>query len=62
LWNSGEIQFPASGFGRGGGRNFCNRVGINSVRSLDANPPDGFTDSPPFMASDIFTLKPAIPE
>jgi dienelactone hydrolase len=62
LWNFGEIQFPVSGFGRGGGRNFCDRVGVNSIRSLDTNPQDGFTDSPPFMASDAFTLKPAIRE
>jgi dienelactone hydrolase len=62
LWNFGETQFPLNGFGRGGGRNFCNRVGVNSVRSLDTHPRDGFTDSPPFMASDAFTLKPATPE
>jgi dienelactone hydrolase len=62
LWNQGEILFPALGFGNGGGRNFCNRVGVNSVRSLDTNPQDGFTDSPPFMATDAFTLQPAIPE
>jgi dienelactone hydrolase len=62
LWNFGEIQFPVSGFGRGGGRNCCDRVGVNSIRSLDTNPRDGFTDSPPFMASDAFTLNPAIRE
>jgi hypothetical protein len=58
LWNFGEIQIPVSGFGRGGGRNFCARVGVNSARSLDTNPRDVFTDSPPFMASDAFTLNP----
>ena len=62
LWNMGELQFPTGGFGRGGGRNFCDRVGVNSVRSLDTNPQDGFTDSPPFMATDAFTLQAAIPE
>ena len=62
LWNQGEIVFPALGFGAGSGRNFCNRVGVISVRSLDTNPEDGFTDSPPFMATDAFTLQPAIPE
>jgi len=62
LWNFGETQFPLNGFGRGGARNFCDRVGVHSVHSLDTNPRDGFTDSPPFMASDAFTLKPAIPE
>jgi hypothetical protein len=62
LWNQGEILFPAVGFGAGGGRNFCDRVGVNSIRSLDINPQDGFTDSPPFAATDAFTLQPAIPE
>lgn len=62
LWNQGEILFPAVGFGGGGGRNICDRVGVNSIRSLDTNPQDGFTDSPPFMATDAFTLQPAIPE
>jgi hypothetical protein len=50
------------GFGTGSGRNFCDRVGVDSIRSLDTNPQDGFTDSPPFMATDAFTLQPAIPE
>lgn len=62
LWNQGEIFFPLLGFGAGGGRNVCDRVGVASVRSLDANPADGFTDSPPFMATDAFTLQPAISE
>lgn len=62
LWNQGEILFPALGFGAGSGRNFCDRVGVVSVRSLDTNPADGFTDSPPFIATDAFTLQPAIPE
>ena len=61
LWNQGEIVFPQVGYGAGGGRNFCNRVGVNSIRSLDLNG-DGFTDSPPFMATDAFTLAPPIPE
>jgi dienelactone hydrolase len=61
LWNQGEILFPAIGFGAGGGRNICDRVGVNSVRSLDADR-DGFTDSPPFRVTDAFTLQPAIPE
>ena len=61
LWNQGEILFPLIGFGAGSGRNFCDRVGVNSVRSLDANG-DGFTDSPPFMAEDPFLPQPAIRE
>jgi predicted dienelactone hydrolase len=59
-WNWGEILFPMLGPGAGSGRNFCDRVGVNSIRSLDANH-DGFTDSPPFMATDAFVLKPTIP-
>jgi hypothetical protein len=58
----GQTLFPVLGFGAGSGRNICTRVGVNSVRSLDINPQDGFTDSPPFMATDAFTLQPAIPE
>ena len=61
LWNQGEILFPALGYGAGSGRNFCNRVGVDSIRSLDTDH-DGYTDSPPFMATDDFTLEPAIPE
>lgn len=63
LWNNGEILFPLVGPGFGSARNFCNRVGVNSVRSLDADG-DGFTDSPPFLAGGIdpFTLQPAVPE
>jgi hypothetical protein len=60
-WNVGEAQFPVNGFGFGGARNMCNRIGVDSVRSLDTDPTDGFTDSPPFMATDDFTLAPAIP-
>jgi len=61
LWNQGEILFPGFGYGLGSGRNFCNRVGVNSIRSLDANN-DGFTDSPPFIAPDAFTLALPIPD
>lgn len=61
LWNQGEILFPALGPGGGSGRNICDRVGVNSVRSLDLNG-DGFTDSPPFMADDPLLLRPAIRE
>jgi hypothetical protein len=39
----------------------CTRVGVRSVISLDTNPEDGFTDTAPFMASDAYTLQPAIP-
>jgi acetyl esterase/lipase len=60
-WNMGEAQFPANGYGFGGARNICNRIGVDSVRSLDVDPADGFTDSPPFLATDAFTLAPAIP-
>ncbi|MCI0572242.1 MAG: hypothetical protein L0Y66_15920 [Myxococcaceae bacterium] len=60
-WNMGQTQFPANGHGFGGARNICNRIGVDSVRSLDVNPADGFTDSPPFLTTDDFTLAPAIP-
>ena len=43
--------FPQLGLGAGSGRNFCDRVGVNSVRSLDLDG-DGFTDSPPLMLDD----------
>jgi hypothetical protein len=33
-----------------------------SVRSLDVIPQDRFTDSPPFLSTDAFTLNPVIPE
>jgi hypothetical protein len=62
LWNMGQIVFPLLGHGAGSGRNFCDRAGVNSIRSLDANPQDGFTDSPPFLSTDAFTLNPVIPE
>ena len=55
-WNMGEITSPTSP-GFGGGRNFCTRVGVNSIASLDTNPTDGFTDSPPFTATDAFTFE-----
>jgi hypothetical protein len=58
-WNWGQILFPMLGPGAGSGRNFCDRVGVNSVRSLDLNQ-DGFTDSPPFMATDAFVTQPTI--
>jgi predicted dienelactone hydrolase len=59
-WNWGAILFPQLGPGVGGGRNMCDRVGVDSVRSLDIDH-DGFTDSPPFMATDAFVLQPTIP-
>jgi hypothetical protein len=62
LWNVGQILFGLLGPGAGSGRNFCDRVGVNSIRSLDANPEDGFTDSPPFLPTDAVTLNPVIPE
>ena len=55
------VLFAILGPGGGSGRNFCNRVGVNSSRSLDANPQDGFTDSPPFLPTDAVTLNPVIP-
>ena len=58
----GQILFAILGSGAGSGRNFCTRVGVNSIRSLDAIPRDGFTDSPPFMSIDVFTPNPVIPE
>ncbi len=60
-WNMGEIQFPTLGYGVGGGRNICTRVGVVSIRSLDVSPVDGLTDSQPLMATDAFTLAPAVP-
>jgi hypothetical protein len=59
-WNMGEITSPTSP-GFGGGRNFCTQVGVNSKASLDTNPADGVTDSPPFMATDAFTFKTPLP-
>jgi predicted dienelactone hydrolase len=61
LWNMGQILFAILGSGVGSGRNFCNRVGVDSSRSLDAIPQDGLTDSPPFLSTDAFTLHPVIP-
>jgi predicted dienelactone hydrolase len=61
LWNMGQILFALLGPGAGSGRNFCDRVGVNSTRSLDAIPQDGFTDSPPFLPTDAVTLNPVIP-
>ncbi|MGE5194991.1 MAG: hypothetical protein ACM3U2_21065, partial [Deltaproteobacteria bacterium] len=64
LWNQGQILFPVLGVGAGSGRNFCDRVGVNSIRSLDADG-DGFTDYPPFRAGGVdlpYTPQPAIPE
>jgi hypothetical protein len=61
LWNVGQILFGLLGPGAGSGRNFCNRVGVNSIRSLDTNPQDEFTDSPPFLPTDAVTLNPVIP-
>ena len=58
----GQILFGLLGPGGGSGRNFCNRVGVDSIRSLDVIPQDGFTDSPPFMSTDAFTVNPVIPE
>ena len=62
LWNMGQILFGLLGPGAGGGRNFCGRVGVKSIRSLDASPQDGFTDSPPFVPTDGITLNPVIPQ
>ena len=62
LWNMGQILFALLGPGGGSGRNFCTRVGVNSIRPLDEIPRDGFTDSPPFMPTDAFTVNPVIPE
>jgi hypothetical protein len=59
-WNMGEILFPTA-VGFGGGRNFCTRVGVHSMRSLDVNPIDGLTDSPPFAPTDAFTLEVPVP-
>ena len=60
-WNMGQVLFALLGPGAGSGRNFCDRVGVNSSRSLDTNPQDGFTDSPPFLPTDAVTLNPVIP-
>jgi predicted dienelactone hydrolase len=61
LWNMGEILFALLGPGAGSGRNFCDRIGVNSTRSLDEAPQDGLTDSPPFLSTDAVTLQPVIP-
>jgi hypothetical protein len=62
LWNQGEILFPGLGPGAGSGRNYCDRVGVDSVHSLDLNG-DGFTDSPPLMLNDpLLPRGPAIRE
>jgi dienelactone hydrolase len=61
LWNMAQILFALLGPGAGSGRNFCDRVGVDSTRSLDAMPQDGFTDSPPFLSTDAVTLNPVIP-
>src|SRR4029077_18972276 len=61
LWNMGQILFAILGSGTGSGRNFCKPGGVNSSRSLDAIPQDGFTDSPPFLSTDTFTPGPVIP-
>jgi len=62
LWHQGEILFGPIGAGAGGGRNYCDRVGVNSVRSLDADG-DGFTDSPPLVLDDApFVLRRATRE
>ena len=55
LWNFGEINFPGLGPGGGSGRNFCDRVGVHSFRSLDLDG-DGLTDSPPLMLDDPLLL------
>jgi len=62
LWNMGQILFALLGPGAGSGRNFCARVGVDSIRSLDVIPHDGFTDSPPFLSTDLFTANPVIPD
>jgi len=51
-WNFAMLQYAALGSGVGGGRNFCNRVGVDSaVLPLDADD-DGYTDSPPYLGID----------
>ncbi len=59
-WNMGEITSPTSP-GFGSGRNFCTQVGVNSIASLDSNPADGVTDSPPLTPTDAFTFQVPIP-
>jgi dienelactone hydrolase len=51
-WNMGQTQFSNNGPGFGGGRNVCHQTGVHSVRSLDVNPMDGETDSPPLLPVD----------
>jgi len=51
LWNFGQLQYLVLGQGVGGARNLCDRVGVNSIRSLDLDG-DGYTDSPPFLLDD----------
>jgi dienelactone hydrolase len=62
LWNLGDRLFASLGAGFGGGRHFCNRLGVQSVRSLDTSPADGFTDEPPFRTVDPpYVLAPGVP-
>jgi hypothetical protein len=58
IWNMAEtVPFA---YGWGSGRNFCQRVGVTSVsRKLDKDG-DGFTDSPPFIATEDILDDPAI--
>ena len=57
LWNMGEILFGLLGSGAAGsGRNFCNRVGVNSIRSLDEIPQDGSPIPRRSSRRDAFTL------
>jgi predicted dienelactone hydrolase len=51
LWNWVDFIPPATAPSFGSGRNLADRVGVNSMRSLDRDG-DGFTDSPPFRRID----------
>lgn len=48
FWNRGEtiapLLPPNQAFAFGGGRNICDRIGVDSSESLDVDPVDGLTD------------------
>jgi hypothetical protein len=74
FWNQGELMAFnlgfIQGFAFGGGRNICNRIGVDSDQSLDTHPEDEFTDAflggdpliPLFEGNDQFNSNELTPE